>query len=194
MPKITWLDWSKTSSAWVHDLIAKDEAAWERFMLRRKPGIIKYAKSFGLSDFDSDDIAAKLISKLWTDISNNNFIYDSSKSFNSLLLKITANLINDKFRGEKRSPKFVAGDNSLLTNQILTEWELQEDLITDNFKKIVAILPRLYPKAWEIWRMKILESRSVSQIAQELNISRGAVHTAIWRVNEEIKKFMIDKS
>src|SRR5262249_28489362 len=92
------VEWSSTAVDWVSRLCQHDPAAWERFMRRRRPGIVTIGLRLGLTQAEADALANDLAFALFEQMRDGKFVYDGSRSFNGLLYTMARNRATDLLR------------------------------------------------------------------------------------------------
>jgi RNA polymerase sigma-70 factor, ECF subfamily len=88
---------------------------------------------------------------------------------------------------ERKVPNFVDVDDVVLTEQ--GQMEPEADSEVANLRQAIAALPAKYR---EPLMLQVIGGFSCNEIAEQLNISRSAVMTQLFRAREKLKHAMID--
>jgi RNA polymerase sigma factor (sigma-70 family) len=171
-----------------------DQAAWNEFIDRYGPRIIRWCRAWGLQDADALDVSQTVLTRLA--IRLREFEYASSRSFRGLLRKLVHDLLKDAL---PRRGRFVGGGERDVLETLGT-LEARQDLIQrleeeydlellDAATKRVG--QRVAPHTWEAYRLTAVEGLSGAETAARLGMQIANVYVAkksvIRMLREEIQ-------
>ncbi|MFN4260213.1 MAG: RNA polymerase sigma factor [Gemmataceae bacterium] len=171
-----------------------DAQAWDRFVQLYTPLLYQWARRAGLQEEDAADLVQDVFTVLLQKLPE--FHYDSRRGFRAWLRTVTLNKWRETLR--RRSPPI----NNHLPDEVAdpaTEdpvqsfWE--EDYRQHLFQRALQILQADFaPSTWKaFWEVVICE-RTAPQVAQELNMTVGAVYAAkvrvLSRLREELEELL----
>lgn len=139
--------------------------------------IIENAVSDKLSYEDKEEIIADTFFILWR---NQEKITISVKSY---IAGITKNLIKEKFNKKLLPYDILNYENNLEFSELNLFTEERDEI-----SKIEKSLSKLSEKDFKIITMFYYSSKSIKDIANELNISEINVKTKLFRIRKKIKK------
>jgi len=178
-----------TLLARVRDL--KDQAAWEQFASIYAPLIQRYLRRRGLQEADAADVTQETMSRVTSAIGR--LEYDRGKGrFRGWLLTIAHRSLIDHVHRAKRA---VAGSGDDAVHALIdaqpqsddaAEWEreCQQQVVKWAMDQIRS---EFAPKTWSAFYSTAIENRPVSDVANELNMSAGAVYIAKSRVTSRLR-------
>ncbi len=170
----------------------KDQIAWNEFVEIYGPLIYGFACSKGLQDADSADVVQDVISIVAKQMPR--FEYDPGRgSFRGWLFTVAINSIRQAKNKEKKS---VRGSGDTVMQQVLAEqpdpddeqarWENQYQ--QHLFRWAAEQVRReIKPHTWKAFFQFAVEQKPVSQVAEDLAMSVGAVYIAKSRVIDRIR-------
>jgi RNA polymerase sigma factor (sigma-70 family) len=144
-----------------------------------------------LDDDVIEDGIEKGLEKLWT-LRRNLLERDDISDSLKYITAIAKNFLLDQVR---RSKKYVPIDKNLSETLSVPAKEVHgkqiDSKINPEFAKVEKIIETiLTPRQREILQYKIFDNRSYSDIALELNISKGTVKATYNQVINKLKKFL----
>jgi RNA polymerase sigma factor (sigma-70 family) len=166
--------------------------AWNEFVDRYGPRIVKWSRAWGLQAADIDDVTQSVLAILLVRLRQ--FEYDPSRSFRAFLRKVTNDTVCDVISARSR----VAGGNAKL--QALAGREARADLargLEEEFdlelleKATWIVRSQVEPRTWEAYRLTAEEGLSGIEAATRLGMGAGAVYQAksvvLRRLHEEVR-------
>jgi RNA polymerase sigma factor (sigma-70 family) len=166
--------------------------AWNEFVDRYGPRIVKWSRAWGLQAADIDDVTQSVLAILLVRLRQ--FEYDPSRSFRAFLRKVTNDTVCDVISARSR----VAGTNAKL--QALAGREARADLargLEEEFdlelleKATWIVRSQVEPRTWEAYRLTAEEGLSGIEAATRLGMGAGAVYQAksvvLRRLHEEVR-------
>jgi RNA polymerase sigma factor (sigma-70 family) len=176
-----------------------DAAAWQEFVEIYQPLIFRIVRGRGLQEADAFDTTQEVLARVTTAI--NRWDPDPEKgSFRGWLGRITRNLVIEFLRSKHRLPR-TSADSSLqqLVSQ-LPDRSPETDLFDlEHERQVFAwasdqVKPQFEPRTWQAFWKTAVEQQTVSQVARQLEMSRGAVYIArsrvMARLSEMVKRHM----
>ena len=170
-----------------------DATAWQDFAEIYQPLIYSLARKRGLQEADAFDLTQEVMSRVARSIAN--WDPDPERgSFRGWLATITRNMVVQFFRKNNRLPK--SGNRSeiqdLLNNQPDESIESREFDIEQD-RQVFAwaankIKDQFEPNTWTAFWDTAVNGQPITEVAQRLGISKGAVYVARSRVMDRLKK------
>jgi RNA polymerase sigma factor (sigma-70 family) len=172
-----------------------DEQAWQVFYRRYQPMIGRWCARFRLQAADVEDVSQKVLQRVFTRIGT----YDPQlgERFRGWLKTVVENAVRDLLRTAGRRPgDRGSGDSNVLEAlQAIAQPEtvdlLVKELDTTLQRDLADILARveseLAPDTMRCFRLVVLESQAIADVAAQLNKSYAAVCMAIQRVKKKLR-------
>jgi RNA polymerase sigma factor (sigma-70 family) len=160
-------------------ILPPDPAAWNEFVDRYGPRIVKWSRAWGLQPADIDDVTQSVLATMLVRLRR--FDYDPSRSFRSFLRKVTNDTVCDVISSRGR----VAGGGASL--EILASHPARTDLargLEEEFDlellelASAAVRAQVEPRTWEAYRLTAHEGLSGTEAAARLGMGTGAVYQA----------------
>jgi RNA polymerase sigma-70 factor (ECF subfamily) len=168
-----------------------DQAAWNDFVARYQPKILRWCRGWRLQESDAHDVTQAVLVKLSRLMAT--FVYDPSRSFRGWLKTLAhhawRDLVDERRRyergsGDSRMREFFenleAGDD--LVRQL--EEEFRAELMEE---AMARVRPRVAPRTWEAFRLTALEGRTGAAAAAQLDMKIARVYVAKSEVKKMIK-------
>ena len=164
-----------------------DAQAWHEFAEIYQPLIFRLARQKGLQPADAHDLVQESMARIARAIQH----WDPDAARGSLrgwISRIARNLIIDFLRNQNRLPK--TGDHSDVQRLIeQTPDRTNESQLFDQeherqifYWAAERVRPTMAPATWQAFWQTAVEQVPVTQVARDLNLSRGAVYIARSRV------------
>jgi len=172
----------------------RDQQSWEEFYAIYRPLIFRTAKGRGLQDAD----AAELTQEVFMAVASAIEKWDPNPelgSFRGWLFRITRNLMINWLAYRRRHPQG-AGDSDmqkLLAEQPDPRGE-DSDVFDREYRRQAfawaaeQIRNEFKPVTWQAFWLTGVENRPVTEVADQLKISAGAVYIARSRVMARLRK------
>lgn len=174
-----------------------DAEAWEEFCDIYMPVIFRIAKARGLQDADAHDVSQKVLVRVAQSVKN--WSPDPKRgSFGAWLGTIARNLLIDFLRSPQNHHQTVGGSdiNRLLDQSVehagdnhdcqdLIDAQLQQQLFIWAANKVES---SVQPSTWTAFWRTAVQNHPVNSVAQELEMSTGAIYVARSRVIARIRK------
>ena len=181
MPKLSWSD---TSMAWLSQLCECAPEAWDRYMKRRRPGIIAIALSEGVSPTDVEDVASDVALSLFELMKDGRYTYKEGKTFNGYLYTMARNKARDFQRRRGAQPKQLQ-DHYDVEDPVRREWDTEDEECRRALEKWIRQLEADGGgRDLEIWRATALEGKPPADVASEHGIKIAEVYRAKSRMNK----------
>ena len=166
-----------------------DAEAWFQFCEIYQPLILRIAKSRGLQTADASDLAQDVFIRVAKSVQR--WKPDPNKgSFRGWIGTIARNLTIDFMRQQKRQP--VSANDPAMQN--LPERCAESDFYDAEYEKQLfawaaeKIKPSFQPNTWQAFWRTAVEQQDVSEVADSLGISTGAIYMARSRVIAKLRK------
>lgn len=135
---------------------------------------------------EAEDLTSEVFLKTWQYVSDGKEI----ENLNAILYKIARNIVIDFYRD--RTKKEVL-EEELLVKAAVKDDELEKLQINLDMKDIEKSLRELKDEYREIIILRFIEELSISEIAEILEKSKGAVRVLIFRALETLKEVLEEK-
>ncbi len=178
---------------------ADDAAAWQEFVEIYQPLVFRLARAKGLQEADALDTAQEVMSRVAKAI--NRWDPDPQRgTFRGWISRITRNLVIEFMRSKNRRP--LTSDDSSIEQLIQStpdtspETELFD---LEHERQVFAwaaekVRESFQPKSWQAFWLTAVESRSASDVAGQLEMTKGAVYIARSRVMTKLKQKVLQHS
>lgn len=164
----------------------EDSIAWREFDAIYRPILNRYAKQFGLSDADAEDITQQCMTSLIDYVGK--FEYDPQKGrFKGLLRRIAKNNVLKRVRKKQEQ---------IADSQHFKQPQQREDSPEEVFEKVwleqhlahclKLIRPKVHETTYRAFVMNVLEERPTDEICKELGVTASQIHKAKWRITQMI--------
>jgi RNA polymerase sigma factor (sigma-70 family) len=170
----------------------KDQAAWNDFVARYQPQILKWCSRWGLKEPDAHDVTQAVLLKLSSLMAN--FAYDPSRSFRAWLKTLTHHAWRDLVAERKRAG-IGSGDSRM--GEFFASLEAGDDLVRhleEEFERelmdqaMALVRPRVAPRTWDAFRLTALEGCTGAVAAVQLEMKVARVYVAKSEVKEMIRR------
>ncbi len=171
----------------------RDHEAWVEFVHLYEPVIYRVLKKYGLQEVD----ALEVMQDLFWAVSRNIERWTPGKehgSFRGWLRRVTRNLVVNWLRIKKRQPDSIPLDlDSLLIAEAPCEAgesyefdnEVRRSLFRQASEKVrLAVKPQIWQAFWEV----SVSGLEISEVANRLGMTNGAVRVAKCRVITRLKE------
>lgn len=165
---------------------AEREPAWEEFVHRYHPKILRWCRQWGAQPADAEDVAQTVLTKLTERMKS--FRYNPQRSFRAYLRTMTQRVWSDLVAVYQRGG--LPGDQ---LSQLLNNLEAREDLerrLSEDFDQelldaaIANVRQRVQPRTWEAFRLTAFEGLSGASAARRLDMPAAHVFVAKQRVGK----------
>ena len=165
--------------------------AWSEFTTIYQPLIFKICRSRGMQHADATDVTQEVLTRVANAIEK--FQYDrNGATFRGWLYRITRNMVVDFFRQQKKNMS--VNVEHAISFQMDTEPTREESMEfqTEFRRQVFAIVAKtvqqqVKSETWAAFWMTEFERRSVEAVADELQMSPGAIYVARSRVLARLK-------
>ena len=170
----------------------KDQSAWNEFVARYQPQILKWCRGWGLKEADALDVTQAVLLKLSSLMAN--FAYDPSRSFRAWLKTLSHHAWRDLVAERKRTG-IASGDSRMA--EFFESLQAGDDLVRhmeEEFQRelmdqaMALVRPRLAQRTWDAFRLTALEGVSGAAAAAALEMKVARVYVAKSEVKEMIRQ------
>jgi RNA polymerase sigma factor (sigma-70 family) len=170
-----------------------DQAAWNDFVARYRPQILRWCRRWRLQESDAQDVTQAVLLKLNGLMAT--FVYNPSRSFRGWLKTLTHHAWRDLVCDQERVG-LGSGDSAM--HEFFESLEAGDDLvqhIEDEFRRelmeqaMVLVRPRVPPRTWDAFRLTALEGCSGAAAAAQLDTTVARVYVA----KSDVKKMIRDE-
>jgi RNA polymerase sigma-70 factor (ECF subfamily) len=164
-----------------------DTDAWDRFVRMYTPLLIYWARQTGLQQADAADLVQEVLLQLYRKLPE--FHYDRNKSFRHWLKVILRN----RWVTWRRRRSFVTSDPNERVEELADQHANGKELEESEYRCYIvrralqiAQVDFEY-KTWKACWDVTIEGKPVAVVAQELQMTTGAVHVAKFRVLSRLR-------
>jgi RNA polymerase sigma factor (sigma-70 family) len=170
----------------------RDQSAWNDFVARYQPQILKWSRRWGLKEPDAHDVTQAVLLKLSGLMAH--FVYDPSRSFRGWLKTLTHHAWRDLVAERNRAGIGIGGSGmgeffkSLQAGDDLVR-QVEEEFERELMDQAMALVrARVGPRTWDAFRMTALEGCSGAAAAAQLEMKVARVYVAKSEVKEMIRQ------
>jgi RNA polymerase sigma-70 factor (ECF subfamily) len=190
----------KTSTTLLEKMrVYEDRAAWSRFLRLYRPMIEAWARRFGLSHDDVDELTSRLLSKLVQALPR--FEYDSKKgTFRGWLKTVTQRELVT-FARERRRRSDKGTGKSTVYDLLLEQPDGVDDLVTglhdtsaamlrglqQAMKEVEAACKGAEEKSWEVFRRIFLTGEKIEAVSAEVGSTYHATAMRVQRIKKKVR-------
>ncbi|MFK8115530.1 MAG: RNA polymerase sigma factor [Rubripirellula sp.] len=173
----------------LHDPAAAE--AWAEFVRLYLPIVHRVAVRRGLQHADAEDLTQDVFATVGRKVEK--FDLQQGGSFRGWLLKITRDLVVNKLT---RGPREVGSGDSQ-ARELMNEHPQREETETllriEHQRLMLAqaserLRPKISPSIWNAFWRTAVEGQSITDVAEQLGKSEGAVRVARCRVLAQLRK------
>ncbi|HMP78328.1 MAG TPA: sigma-70 family RNA polymerase sigma factor [Pirellulaceae bacterium] len=166
----------------------RDEQAWCDFLEIYEPAILEIARRRGLQAADAQDLLQDLLARVVKKMENWDHAPDKG-SFRGWLATVARNLVIDHFRNQAKQP--AALETTVIGACVAHQDEEACFDIAERRQLFKVAAQRCQPlfadSTWQAFWRTAVENQPVSEVAQALGLTSGAVYIARSRVMARIK-------
>lgn len=190
---------SSTSTSLLRRVQANDPEAWKRFAQVYAPLIYSWARQTGLKEYDAADVMQDTFRTLLSRLGS--FRKQApGDSFRGWLWTITRNKIRDHFRALASRPQPVGGTDqrNLLeaVPSVLSEETLEPGVSNSEVylsrQLLLTVQAEFEPRTWQAFWEVVVQARQSADVANDLQMSIGAVYMAKSRVLKRLRQELGD--
>ncbi|HEX5273422.1 MAG TPA: sigma-70 family RNA polymerase sigma factor [Gemmataceae bacterium] len=157
-----------------------DQAAWNAFVRRYVPLILRWCRDWKLQEVDAEDVTQTVLLKLSEKMRT--FDYDPSRSFRAYLKTLTRYAWCDFLEARGKRPDVGSGDSRMLSQ--LQTAEARDDLLRrldEEFDRelleeaMARVRARVEPHTWDAFRLTALEGVGAAEAAERLGLRTAVV-------------------
>lgn len=170
---------------------SESEGAWDAFVKIYQPAIYRIARSRGLQHADAEDLSQDVLARVSQKIGQ--FDLNAAGSFRGWLSKMTRDLVIDRLRRETKDRG--SGDSGMQEQlqQIPSVEEtvtlLQLEVKRERLLQACELIRiQFSDPVWNSFWLTAVEQLPISQVAEKLGRSEGAVRVARCRVMSRLKE------
>lgn len=169
-----------------------DNAAWEEFVELYTPLIYRFCLSRGVSRNDVADVTQDTMRSVANAIQR--FEYDPTKGkFRSWLFRVTYSKLARHFEKKNRQPQGTGSDTIRSMLDELPSEEIEYDWDLEYRRRVFSwatekVKPEFADHVWNAFWMTAVEEKSGADVAEDLEMSVGAVYVAKSRVIARLRE------
>jgi RNA polymerase sigma-70 factor (ECF subfamily) len=179
-----------TSRSLLADARDADPSAWERVVRLYAPLVASWCRRWGMAEQDVGDLVQDVFSAVARHLDN--FRKDRpGDTFRGWLLTITRNKVRDHIRRRAGEPTAAGGTEATRQLQQAPDPNLDDELpdetdgaLVDNLlqRALESIRGDFQERTWQAFWHVVVEGRTAGDVANELEMTPGAVRVAKCRV------------
>lgn len=191
-------DLPETQYSLLVQLGRNQEEAWATFVGIYQTAIHDFCRRKGLQDADAADVTQEVLTAVGKRVKT--WDSDPTKgSFRGWLYRVTRNMaINCLVARQKK----VSGSGDSRVMELLKQTQSvdpqESDAFLDHYRRAMfrwaagIVKPLVKPSAWKAFHRTAIDNQTPQQVADELQMSIGAVYTAKCRVFAKIKEVIAE--
>ncbi len=185
---------TRTPASLLYRLRSKDDAtAWNRFVELFAPLIDRWARQFGFSENDADDIVQDVFACLLRVLPT--FAYDPQRSFRAWLTTVTRNSCRDWLKRNRQIATLTEDDFAARSEVPVDEQVAEAEFQAYVIGHAMRIMERDFaPVSWQAFREFVIVGRPAEEVALQFQISRNAVYLCrarvLARLRQELREFL----
>lgn len=166
-----------------------DAQAWATFDDIYRPMLTRFALSLGLNRADADDVVQHCMSAVVDQLET--FRYDREQGrFKAWLRTLVGNRVRDLWRKRARTPASVEWEH-IPARDPSPDRAFEQFWLEEHLRHCLRELRReVSSRDYRAFERYAIEQRPADEVAEELGISRGNLHTIKWRLTERIAQKM----
>jgi RNA polymerase sigma-70 factor (ECF subfamily) len=180
--------------------VFEDRRAWSQFMSLYLPMMQTWARRFGLSDDDVEELTSRLLTKLVEALPR--FDYDPGKgSFRGWLKTVTQRELANFARERRRRPGDQGKGGSAVFDMLFEYARDADDLVASLHDRSEATLRSLQDavqevrsacqgeelRSWEAFQRIFLAGQEIEPVAAELGLSYHAAAMRVQRIKKKVR-------
>lgn len=182
-----------TSSSLLRQVRDNDPQAWERLSTLYAPMVFAWCRTSGLQSADAADIVQRVFTAVYKSLDR--FRHRSPHdSFRAWLWRITRNAVAMHVREASKQPQAVANPDAL--KQVVgcfrpeprPETESERLELLDRALQVLE--PQFEAKTWQAFWRTTVDGEPGPQVANDLNMTPGAVRQAKYTVLQRLKTLL----
>ena len=195
-PNASQSNFESTSQSLLRRVRGQDAAAWKRLVELYTPLVCYWCRRAQLSTEDTADLTQDVFRAVAGGIGN--FRHENpSDTFRGWLRTVFRSKLLNFLEVKQRHQNATGGSEAL--KQLLQvpaleiEAEEEQQIISDLYNRAMALIQTDFEQnTWQaFWQMSV-EEKSASDVATDLGMTTGAVHTARWRVLRRLRQELGD--
>lgn len=185
---------TSTSRSLLMHLHANDQKAWDRFVLLYTPLVWHWCRRMNLPAQDRADLFQEIFQSVAVHFSS--FHRDRpGDTFRGWLRTITKNKVLDHYRKRQKEPQAVGGTEARIwlsdvpevTRNLVESFD-ENDADHSLFHRALELIKACFEETtWQAFWGVVVDGRSPQDVAEELQISSGAVRVAKCRVLQRLR-------
>jgi len=163
-----------------------DVEAWRTFDAVYRPMLRRFARAWGLSEDDADDVAQHCLTALYDRIRD--FRYDRGKGRFKRWLRT---LVNNRVRDQLRHRRPLQADTAVLSGPQQREQSPEEVFDRIWMEEHLAhglreLRDEVEEKTFAAFVAHVIEQRPVSEVCERFNLRPNNLYTIKWRLTERL--------
>ena len=161
--------------------------AWERFVVRYRPMLIRWCREWGLQGADAEDVAQDVLARLTAVLGK--FRYDQSRCFRAWLKTLAHHAWSDATAArlrfvDRRVVDRLQSNEARADLQRRFEEQYDRELMEMAMERVRA---RVSGPTWAAFQLLAIDRCSGAEAAEQLGLSVASVFVARHRVQQQIK-------
>jgi len=185
---------SSNHSTLLRQVRTHDSDAWRRLVYIYGPLIYQWCRSQRLQAADAADVMQEVFHSVAVNIKQ--FAGRRHGSFRGWLWMITRNKIRDFHRRERKQVRGQGGSDAMQRIGELPDAEPQSRLSSDSLeasdapqhRALLLLEMEFEPQTWQAFKQVVIDSRSVTDVAADMEMTANAVRIAKCRVLKRLRE------
>ena len=172
----------------------RSDDAWVEFLAIYEKSIVNYAQRKGLQEADALDVTQEVLAAVEAKLPSWNTDPDRGR-FRGWLFRVARNIAVDKIIERSRSPNSGANEPVEQVAGVAVHHDDSDEFIKDYRRQLLhwaaeRVRPTVTEKSWNAFWMSAMEGVKVETIAEQLEMTKGNVYAAKFRITARIQKLV----
>ena len=162
------------------EITKRNKSTFERLFIEYSEGLVRFAEGYLFNRQEAEDVVQNLFIHLWEHAEK----IEINTSIKSYLYQSTRNRCLNIIRDLKVQDK----RDLLFLEAMLNSQNVDSSFDEELFGKVEAVMSKLPEKMLQIFKLKYLEGKKISEIAESLQVAETTVKTQLQRAKKKIDK------
>ena len=176
-------------------LKARSEDAWQEFLSIYERALLEYAMRKGLQEADARDLIQELLAALEKKVVE----WEPDPKQGKLrgwIMRVARNMAVDKIAERARTPLALGGLNSGAMENIATCREQETQEFSMEYRRRLLhwaaerVRQGVSETTWQAFWLTAMKGRSVDEVKDQLDLTRGNIYAAKFRVTAKIQQLV----